>query len=76
MFFYYKGKIWRDKTIACFDFVTYFLDGSSVPFPNLRNSGAFFNTENTKSEVHSLACHDGSACIENVQLHSLLRTNI
>lgn len=71
-----KGKIWRDKTIACFDFVTYFLDGSSVPFPNLRNSGAFFNTENTKSEVHSLACHDGSACIENVQLHSLLQETL
>ncbi|XP_056020825.1 uncharacterized protein LOC125651534 isoform X3 [Ostrea edulis] len=68
-----KGKIWKDKTMASFDFITYFFDGSSTPFPNLRNTGAFYNTENPKSEVHSLACHDGSVCIENVQLHSLLQ---
>lgn len=71
--FFLTGKIWKDKTMASFDFITYFFDGSSTPFPNLRNTGAFYNTENPKSEVHSLACHDGSVCIENVQLHSLLR---
>ncbi|XP_062572080.1 uncharacterized protein LOC134234049 [Saccostrea cucullata] len=71
-----KGKIWKEKTIACFDLMTYFLDGSSTPFPDLRNTGAFYNTENTKSEVHSLACHNGSACIENVQLHSFLQETL
>ncbi|XP_061188851.1 uncharacterized protein LOC133197027 [Saccostrea echinata] len=71
-----KGKVWKDKTIACFDLVTYFLNGSSSPFPDLRNTGAFYNTENTKSEVHSLACHDGSACLENVQLHSFLQETL
>lgn len=70
---YLTGQIWREKTLACFDFVIYFLSGSSTSLPDLRNVGAFFNTQNTKSEVHSLACHDGSACIENIQLHSLLR---
>ncbi|XP_061168900.1 uncharacterized protein LOC133178168 [Saccostrea echinata] len=71
-----KGKIWKEKTMACFDLMSYFLDGSSTPFPDLRNTGAFYNTENSKSEVHSLACHDGSACIENVQLHSFLQETL
>ncbi|XP_062588036.1 uncharacterized protein LOC134249705 [Saccostrea cucullata] len=71
-----KGKVWKDKTIACFDLMIYFLNGSSSPFPDLRNTGAFYNTENTKSEVHSLACHDGSACLENVQLHSFLQETL
>ena len=73
IYMYLTGQRWREKTLACFDFVIYFLSGSSTSLPDLRNVGAFFNTQNTKSEVHSLACHDGSACIENIQLHSLLR---
>ncbi|KAK3092278.1 hypothetical protein FSP39_000651, partial [Pinctada imbricata] len=69
-----KGNKWQNKTRACLDLVQTFLEKSTSPFPmdKMKDHAAFFNIENPNSHVHSLACHDGNACIENVQLHSML----
>ncbi|KAK3093306.1 hypothetical protein FSP39_013914 [Pinctada imbricata] len=69
-----KGDKWEKKTRACLDLIQTFLDKSTSPFPmdKMKDHAAFFNIENPKSHVHSLACHDGNACIEDVQLHSIL----
>lgn len=68
----YAGDIWKQKVIHCTKMILKYLERASVAFQPLRDNVAFFNTENTRSSVHSLACHDGRICAENTQIYSLL----
>ncbi|KAL3857350.1 hypothetical protein ACJMK2_012026 [Sinanodonta woodiana] len=67
-----SGPIWDKKVKACSIMVAKYLSRASSPFLDLNNKTTIFNPENTESKVHSLACHDGNVCIENVQIYSLL----
>ncbi|KAK3589129.1 hypothetical protein CHS0354_017095 [Potamilus streckersoni] len=67
-----SGPVWDRKVKACSVMVAKYLSRASSPFLDLNNKTTIFNPENTESKVHSLACHDGNVCIENVQIYSLL----
>ena len=72
----FLGHVWDKKTKACSILVHKYLATAARPFPNLRDKAAFYNTDCPVSSVHSLACHDGSVCVESVQLHSILSMGI
>ncbi|XP_048259496.1 uncharacterized protein LOC124148471 [Haliotis rufescens] len=66
------GHMWDEKVKACSVVVDKFINRATRAFPDLTDRATFFDTENAESSVHSLACHDGNICVENIQLYSLL----
>ncbi|XP_046571235.1 uncharacterized protein LOC124279450 isoform X1 [Haliotis rubra] len=66
------GHLWDDKVKACSVVVDKFINRATRAFPDLTDRATFFDTETAESSVHSLACHDGNICVENIQLYSLL----
>ena len=72
--YHWKGREWEKKIKACLDLIQSYLRASSSPFPmdRMKDHAAFFNIDTTESQVHSLACHDGSVCIEDVPIYSIL----
>ncbi|XP_046575818.1 uncharacterized protein LOC124283831 [Haliotis rubra] len=66
------GPLWDEKVKACSLVVDKFINRATRAFPDLTDRATFFDTETAESSVHSLACHDGSICVENIQLYSLL----
>lgn len=66
------GATWDRKVKQCAVMVHKYIKRASRPFQSLHNSATFFNTGNHESTVHSLACHFGFICVENIQIYSLL----
>ncbi|XP_067681059.1 uncharacterized protein [Haliotis asinina] len=66
------GSLWDEKVKACSAVVDKFINRATRAFPDLTDRATFFDTETAESSVHSLACHDGNICVENIQLYSLL----
>ncbi|XP_046553264.1 uncharacterized protein LOC124262764 [Haliotis rubra] len=65
------GPLWDEKVKACSVVVDKFINRATRAFPDLTDRATFFDTETAESSVHSLACHDGNICVENIQLYSL-----
>ncbi|XP_046559439.1 uncharacterized protein LOC124268503 [Haliotis rubra] len=66
------GHLWDEKVKACSVVVDKFINRATRAYPDLTDRATFFDTETAESSVHSLACHDGNICVENIQLYSLL----
>ncbi|XP_061177744.1 uncharacterized protein LOC133186527 [Saccostrea echinata] len=67
-----SGSTWDKKVQRCSVMVNKYIKRASRPFQSLHNRATFFNTGNHESTVHSLACHFGFVCVENIQIYSLL----
>ncbi|XP_062573122.1 uncharacterized protein LOC134235056 isoform X2 [Saccostrea cucullata] len=67
-----SGSTWDKKVRRCSVMVNKYIKRASRPFQSLYNRATFFNTGNHESTVHSLACHFGFICVENIQIYSLL----
>ena len=66
------GSTWDTKVRRCGALIHKYIKKASRPFQSLHNRATFFNTEIPQSTVHSLACHFGYVCVENIQIYSLL----
>ena len=71
----FVGSTWDTKVRRCGAMIHKYIKKASRPFQSLHNRATFFNTEIPQSTVHSLACHFGYVCVENIQIYSLLSNN-